>query len=298
MSVLIQLKSDRSENVAYNFPDFPVYINRTLLSDYPDYTAVSHWHDDVEFITVISGEMQYNINGETVTLASGDGIFVNARQLHYGFSEKREECQFICAVLHPVLLCGTAGVEQNYVLPVITNECYSYKLLRREVMWEERILEVLRQMHASLSHSAPQLEIQGLFFRLWSILYEHAPKQNMEKRDGRQLGLLREMVGYIQKNYSEKISLTDIAGAGNMCKSKCGELFRRYTGKTPIQYLTDYRLKKSIEMMNTSELSIGEIGYEAGFSGASYFSETFKKKFGYSPKEYRRTISEEKKLDL
>lgn len=287
MSVIIELKSDRSEKVPYNFSDFPAYIRRAVLSNYFNYTAVSHWHEDVEFIAVVSGEMQYNINGETVRLAAGDGIFVNSGQLHYGYSKEHKECQFICVLLHPMLLCLTQGVEQSYVAPVIDNEGYSYQLLHRETEWERRILEAVRQMYEALSRPAPQLCIQSLFCRLWSILYEHAPKRQEEGRKGRQLSVLREMVGYIQMNYREKISLPDIAGAGNMCKSRCGTLFRRYTGKTPIQYLTDYRLKKSIDLMNTSELSIAEIGYEVGFSGASYFSETFRRQFGYSPKEYR-----------
>lgn len=287
MSVIIELKSDRSENVPYNFPEFPVCIRRAVLSNYPNYTAVSHWHDDVEFIAVVSGEMQYNINGETVRLAAGDGIFVNSGQLHYGSSKEHKECRFICVLLHPKLLCLTEGVEQSYVTPVIDNGGYPYQLLRRESAWECTILEAVVQMYEALVQPAPQLMIQSLFCRVWGILYEHAPKRRDESGQGRQLFVLREMVGFIQMNYREKISLADIAAAGNMCKSKCGTLFRRYTGKTPIQYLTDYRLKKSIDLMNTSELSIAEVGYEVGFSGASYFSETFRRQFGYSPREYR-----------
>ena len=41
--------------------------------------------------------MSYNVNGTIVRLGEGEGIFVNARQLHYGFSEERTECDFLCA---------------------------------------------------------------------------------------------------------------------------------------------------------------------------------------------------------
>ena len=46
------LTDDRSEKVLYDYPDYPIYIRRGLLSFYPEYKASSHWHDDVEFISV------------------------------------------------------------------------------------------------------------------------------------------------------------------------------------------------------------------------------------------------------
>lgn len=47
--------SDSSETVAYNNPLFPAYVVYSLLSSYPDYSAISHWHKDLEFIAVKKG---------------------------------------------------------------------------------------------------------------------------------------------------------------------------------------------------------------------------------------------------
>lgn len=82
---------DRSEKVIYDKPDYPVYIRKGVLSSYPDYRAESHWHDDVEFILILEGSMQYNVNGEIVTLKTGEGIFVNTRQLHFGYSKDKSD---------------------------------------------------------------------------------------------------------------------------------------------------------------------------------------------------------------
>ena len=91
----IKLRPDLSEEVQYNSSDFPVYISYGVLSSYPNFAAPVHWHDDIELIAVISGWMEYNVNGEIIRLESGNGIFVNARQLHYGFSSCHGECEFI-----------------------------------------------------------------------------------------------------------------------------------------------------------------------------------------------------------
>ena len=50
---------DSSETVAYNNPLFPAYIRSGILSSYPDYSAVSHWHKDLEFIVIKKGAMTY-----------------------------------------------------------------------------------------------------------------------------------------------------------------------------------------------------------------------------------------------
>ena len=61
MAVSITLNDDRSEKIRYNYPGYPVYMREALLSQYPEYRAPSHWHDDIEFICVLSGGMKYNV---------------------------------------------------------------------------------------------------------------------------------------------------------------------------------------------------------------------------------------------
>lgn len=118
----ILLNDDCSEKVAYDFADFPVFIHRELLSEYPNRTAPSHWHTDLEFLLIYSGRLQYNVNGFVRTLHAGEGIFVNAQQLHFGFSDRDEECEFLCVLVHPTLLCITPAIQQRFVLPVLQNE--------------------------------------------------------------------------------------------------------------------------------------------------------------------------------
>lgn len=96
------LNSDASENVAYNNPDFPAYIKKRQLSSYPDFRAVSHWHDDLEFMLILEGQMSYDVNGQKISLQAGEGIFVNSRCFHYGYSDTHTECPFSLPETKPV----------------------------------------------------------------------------------------------------------------------------------------------------------------------------------------------------
>jgi AraC-like DNA-binding protein len=55
---------------------------------------------------------------------------------------------------------------------------------------------------------------------------------------------------------------------------------------SPIDFLNSYRLRKAAEMLHEGLLSLTEISDKTGFSSYSYFSKSFKKHFGVTPKEY------------
>lgn len=82
--------------------------------------------------------MTWLANGEVIVLKENEGIIVNARQLHFGFSEERKECDFICILLHPLMLCTTSAYERDFVLPVLHNRnaAFIYKILACQAFFD------------------------------------------------------------------------------------------------------------------------------------------------------------------
>jgi len=109
------VSSDLSERIDYNIPDLPIYARRDALSSFPDYRCPCHWHRDLEFIHVISGQMQYFVNGAIVKLEAGNGLVVNSSRLHYGFSPQQRQCRFTCVVVDPELLEQLSADERVFV---------------------------------------------------------------------------------------------------------------------------------------------------------------------------------------
>ena len=64
-------------------------------------------------------------------------------------------------------------------------------------------------------------------------------------------------------------------------------IFRKETGQTFVEYLTQIRMDKAKELLMCSAMKTSEIGYEVGYKDPHYFSYIFKKNQGCSPKEYR-----------
>ncbi len=285
----VDLKDDRSEIVHYNLDDEPVYIRRAMLSSYHNYEAPPHWHDDIEWIAVLQGEMNYNINGEIITLKQNEGVFVNAGQLHYGFSPSKNECDFICILIHPMLLCVSPAVEQTYVMPLLENRSMPYLKLSADVAWQGELLAGVLDMYRAKEAPAAPLTVSSLFLKMWSVLFRHSDTSASPKSQSGDFTILKNMIGFIQKCYREKITLNDIALSGAVGQSKCCKLFDRYLGVTPNEYLTQYRLRQSTWYLKNTDMTVTEIAQSVGFSGSSYFAETFRKWCDRSPSEYRRT---------
>lgn len=96
------------------------------------------------------------------------------------------------------------------------------------------------------------------------------------------------MISFVNANYGEKLNLSSIAASGNVGKTGCCAIFKRYLNKTPNEHLAELRLRKSMELLKNTDMTILEISYAVGFSGASYFTETFRKFYGCTPSEYRK----------
>lgn len=287
MPCLLKLNEDRSEKVSYDFTEYPIYIRHALLSTYPNYSASSHWHDDIEFVMILSGNMRYNVNGEIIHLKEKEGIFVNVRQLHFGFSE-RTECEFLCFRLHPLLLCTSPAMEQAFVAPLIQNPDMAYLKLSPDKESHGKILAHLKEIYAVKDTFTAPLKVQAAFSAIWGELYEHMPKtKSGNRKTAANLTVLKAMVGFIQQHYREKISLAEIAASGAVGQSKCCKLFRAYLNQTPNEYLTAYRLNKSSHLLCHTDMTVSEIALETGFCGPSYYAETFRKWFGQSPTEYK-----------
>lgn len=282
---------DFSETVPYNNPLFPAYVKYGILSAYPDYSAVSHWHKDLEFILVKKGSMTYNVNGELIELTEGSGIMVNSRQLHYGFSAKHRECEFICILLSPELLSGNEWFYQNYIEPVTENSRYPYLRLSKEG-WQHSVLEKIDGLYASFyaTQEPTHFTLMGEFLSIMRLLYENLDAKDYETiKPSNDLTSLKNMITYIEEHFAKRITLENIALSGACCKSRCSSLFKKYLRETPMTYTAKLRLRKSLSALLNSDQSITEIAYDHGFCGASYYCETFQKYYGTSPLQYRKT---------
>jgi len=90
---------------------------------------------------------------------------------------------------------------------------------------------------------------------------------------------------FIDKNYADKIDLSDISDEAYFSKFHFIRLFKEIYGKTPHQYLTKVRLDNAIQLLQTN-ISVSEVAFLVGFESLTSFSGLFKRIVGVPPKVY------------
>ncbi len=102
---------------------------------------------------------------------------------------------------------------------------------------------------------------------------------------------VRKMINYMHDNYKKDIHLSDVASYVNMSEVSFSRFMKKRTGKNYIEYLNDLRLGIASRYLVDTNKTIAEICYECGFNNLSNFNRIFKKRKGYTPKEFRENYS-------
>lgn len=96
----------------------------------------------------------------------------------------------------------------------------------------------------------------------------------------------------LDDHFNKSISLEQVAERVYMSKDYMRHLFKKEYGMSPIKYIIKKRLEHAMEMLNSTSEPIANIARNSGFDDPFYFSQSFKKEFGISPSQWRKSREE------
>ena len=281
---------DASEVIHYDRQEISLYIRKGILSDFPGMRALCHWHEDFEFVRVLEGEMQYFISGKRVALKKGDCLFVNARQMHYGYGVLGQECIFLVVLIHPSLLSANPYLNQNYIEPLKSDPSLPYLNIRPEQPAHEWFMPAMDDLYALKQQNNDGYELKALSILtdlIYRIYCERSLAVTQSSKEDPRLIAHRQMVSFIAAHYRDDISLEMIADSASVSKSTCCRIFQEFIGQSPFSFLITYRLHVSCDLLENTDKSITEIAGLCGFNHVSYYSKLFLKYYGCQPRAWR-----------
>src|SRR5262249_813844 len=104
----------------------------------------------------------------------------------------------------------------------------------------------------------------------------------MAHRDAAELA--KEMLA---RRFAERLTLSDIATSAHVSSFHLCRIFRRHTGLALHQYLTQIRLRRSLEILGEGHANITELALSLGFSSHAHFTSAFSRAFGMTPSAVR-----------
>lgn len=282
-------KRELKEHGSFAFP-IACYSNNTQTLSVP-----WHWHDELEMLVIEQGSALVHIDSAKYTLEQGSGCFINAGVLHSLEKINNTDVLEHCIVFHPRLIGGSMDsiFWQKYVLPLTLDHSFPGLLLYPDVPWQQKILSHIQTAWEACAKEYEDCEIttRNVLSECLGILRQQKPIQQkqLSEKTIRQSGRMKTMLAFIQQHFSETISVSQIAASASVSESECMRCFNRTIGITPIQYLKSYRLQYAARLLKETDLPITSVGSHCGFQEMSYFSRSFRKVYGYTPSDYRKS---------
>lgn len=264
--------------------DFPVeyyYVDR----DSPRYVMPLHWHRDFEIIRVLKGSFTAYLNNVELELKSGDSVLFEGGCLHRG---EPCDCVYECLVFDPNILIRN---ENSTVGRLISDVASSRVEAVRTVEHTAELDKALEALFEISRKPQPfyELALCGALLQVFSLLYrENGLIPTVKTAHNRQTEAIVNLISWIEKNYTENITLEMLSEVSGFNKKYLCRVFKEYTSRTVIEYINTLRVEKACIEMKTK--SITESAYDNGFNDLSYFCKVFKSQLGMTPGEYKKAV--------
>lgn len=241
-------------------------------------------HLGIEILLIIRGEIEVIVNQHAYHLDENDLLLINANHVHTINGGKDN---VVLMLQIPLRL-----IEQHYQ---DIHECYFDCHSSKEDNGLYILFDQIRQLLAEIliAHYQKQvgseLEINSLIFKLVTLLIRNfktaylGQNRFIEMKDER----IKEILGFIEKNYRKPISLEEIANRHYLSLYYLSRYFKETVGVSFSQYLKQTRLKSAVHELLYTDYNIMQVSLNSGFPNVKAFNKAFKEMYNQTPAEYR-----------
>jgi len=255
----------------------------------------THWHDEWEICYIETGHVICTLDGVKYEMEKGDVAFIPGGILHSMEPIHGEHWIFKSVVFSPSLLELNSDMfsESKYIRRFRASKNQHATIFRKDEVFNDRYLS----MYEALTSRSPLYEmiVRAGIFELTAYWMKQLPEDGEadKLRFEKKQGIVKQTLDTIQMHYKEKITIAQLAEDASLCEGYFIRVFRHFVGRTPTDYILNYRLTKAAELLRTTDQKILTIAFDTGFNNISFFIRSFEKAFQKTPKEYRKMFGKE-----
>lgn len=264
--------------------DYTIHDFRMKTKTYEQYNmGTNHFHNSYEIYYLISGTRDYFINDKTFRVNAGDMVLINPYVLHKTVDTGQGHTRLLVSFKPSFLPFKNIDnllkslFKDNNILTFDTNT-------RSNV--ETTFIHMINNIASKGDFF--EASLQADLLKLILDLNEYVTKQSNEETTAPAINdKIFEVVQYLNSNYTEKITLTQLSERFFISRYYLSHTFKKVTGFTILNFIQNLRIMKAQQLLCDTDLKIIEIADLVGFTNVSSFGKTFKAITGYSPKSYR-----------
>lgn len=224
-------------------------------------------------ISVVNGEGYVECDGKKEKITKGD-IFFIAKDVPHAYYSKSETF-----ATKWITFDGTA------VSSVLNSYNINNFVLLKQVNLE-KLDNSFESLYAKVDSSLNDYEISAYLYLYITTFFNCSKTSDTIK-------VISKAVNYIKKNFSDYITLDDLALISNMNKFTFCREFKKIYSATPFDYLLHVRVQEAKKILTDSNMKINDISIATGFNDTGYFCRIFKKFENCTPSEFRKMIKKD-----
>ena len=194
---------------------------------------VMHWHEDLQFIYVLSGSVTVKTLTDTVAVRQGEGIFINKNVVH--FVGSGGECHYNSFIFPAQLLeFSLYSPAKQFVDCIVENEQFQLFHFTQREQWQDNVLQYLYRLSMLYKNKTEfyVYEVQVLLVTLWLTMRKNLGLPAKCKESVASI-CMQKFLYYIAQHYAEELTLENIAASANVSKSACAKYFHLNLQTTP-----------------------------------------------------------------
>lgn len=249
-----------------------------------------HWHDELEVFVLLSGQVEVVTGDISCIVNAGEGCFINGGVLHTFRALSLGECRYHSFVFESSIVAGAPGsiFDTKYMKPFV-EKGHSFAHMKRDEGMETFFEEFDRCFDACAGEGyAYEFAIRDSLTRMILCIAQNMNAPGDSDMPHLAEVRIKDMLGWIDRNLKDEITVSGIAGSANICVRECQRIFSQYVHYRPMEYVQRRRITLAAELLRTTHRQVTDIALECGFSSVSYFIKQFKNIVGCTPTGYRK----------
>ena len=234
----------------------------------PKWDYSRHSHPYIEMIFFLEGKMKLSAAGANMNASMYDTLVYPAGCMHQDGKNPEQVSEIICFWVD---------------IPEL--------VLDKIILMHEgnrNIRDLFLMIHEEQHRDPPNAYLVESAIKLLLMMIL---RDQSEMPEGEQF--LNQIIQYIDRHYTERITLEQLAQRTHISKSYLTRRFRQFTGETVITYINRLRLHYARELLISTDRTVSEIAWDVGFESPKYFHRVFKRETGMSPAGFRRSGRED-----
>ena len=242
-----------------------------------------HKHHHWEIMLVTHGKLLHCIDGKRITMSRGDMVLVRPDDYHaLLFPDAKTQGTHLNILMKNVYVESVLGTYKQTLYDELTERSEPCSVSLSDIETQKVINQILNIHSVNSPVAEKTFQLKSIASRLLNIIIEN----NLLSQ--KLPDWLTDFLFVLSDPHLKETDVGSLARYTPYSYSRLAPVFKNLTGRTLVEYLTEIKMKRALDLLKTTDFPVTQIALDLNYESLSHFIRTFKRVYGIAPSAYRK----------